>query len=90
MADTIRKKPLDFLKNDTSTVMAEVAASPEPLFLTEEGRARLALLDADRFLMLEEQLALLTVLAQGQQEIAQGRYRDVDAAFAELEQDKPE
>jgi PHD/YefM family antitoxin component YafN of YafNO toxin-antitoxin module len=79
-----RTKPIDFLKNDIADILAEAAASSEPLYLTEGDQPRLVLLDASLFAQYEEQIALLKVLSLGQKEIAQGKFRDAEAVFAEF------
>jgi PHD/YefM family antitoxin component YafN of YafNO toxin-antitoxin module len=87
MNESRRTKPIDFIKSDTAAVMAEVSASGEPLYLVDGGEPRLVLLDVEEFARMEEQLALLKLLAQGREEIAQGRFRDAESVFAELDRE---
>ena len=82
-----RTKPIDFLKSEVADILAEAAASSDPLYLIDGDGPRLVLLDAGVFAQYEEQIALLRVLALGQKEIEQGKFRDADAVLAELEQE---
>lgn len=87
MDDALRTKPIGFIKQDAADVIAEVSAGAGPLLLVEQGEPRLVLLGIEAFARIEEQLALLKLLAQGREEISQGKFRDVETVFAELDQE---
>lgn len=87
MDEKPRTRPLEFLSNTVDEIVAEVSASAAPLYLLDGGAPRLVLLDAAAFAELEERVALLKLLLQGEREISQGKFRDFEAVFAELEQE---
>lgn len=87
MDESRRTKPIDFLNSEVADILAESASSSDPLYLMDGDQPRLVLLDARVFAQFEEQMALLRVLALGQNEIEQGKFREAEAVLAELEQE---
>lgn len=79
-------KPISYLKSHAASIVKEIADSGEPMLITQNGEAKLVVMDVHTFERQEETLALLKLLALGQRDIEQGRFRDADDVFAELEQ----
>ncbi|MFT7724476.1 MAG: type II toxin-antitoxin system Phd/YefM family antitoxin [Roseateles sp.] len=80
-------KPISYLKSHAASIANDIADSGEPLLITQNGEARLIVMDVHAYESQQETLALLKLLALGQQDIDAGRFRDADAVFADLERD---
>ncbi|PIQ52819.1 MAG: prevent-host-death protein [Comamonadaceae bacterium CG12_big_fil_rev_8_21_14_0_65_59_15] len=78
-------KPISYLKSHAAQIVSELTASREPMIITQNGEATLAVMDIRSFQEHEETLALLKVLALGQRDIEQGRFRDADDVLASIE-----
>lgn len=79
-------KPISYLKSHTAEIVKNLSISREPLLITQNGEAKLAILDIKSYENWEESLALLKLLALGNHEIEQGKFRDAEAVFAELDE----
>ena len=55
------------------------------MVITQNGEATLVVMDVKSFEEHEQTLALLKLLALGNKEIEQGKFRDADAVFADLD-----
>jgi prevent-host-death family protein len=77
-------KPISYLKANAAEVLTQLAENREPLVITQNGEAKAVLLDLASFEETQETLALLKVLALGQQEVEAGRVKPVADVVARL------
>ena len=77
MRFTTHVKSISFLKANAAEVLDQLAADGEPLLITQNGEAKAVLQDVASYEANQETLALLKLLALGQQDIAAGRTRTV-------------
>jgi len=68
-------KPISYLKANAAEVLAHLAEQREPLVITQNGEARAVLQDIASYEETQETLALLKLLALGNQELEAGRVR---------------
>jgi len=69
--------------------MAEtLAETREPMLITQNGEARLVVMDVETYEAHEQTMALLKILALGNRQIEQGQYRGADAVFADMDKDE--
>ena len=78
-------KPISYLKSHTAEIVKNLSESREPLLITQNGEAKLVVLDVKTYEEQEETLALLKILALGNHEIEQGKFRDIKDVFEELD-----
>ncbi|RIZ65337.1 MAG: type II toxin-antitoxin system Phd/YefM family antitoxin [Methylococcales bacterium] len=78
-------KPISYLKSHAAEIVKNLSESREPLLITQNGEAKLVVLDVKTYEEQEATLALLRILALGNHEIEQGRFRDIEAVFEELD-----
>jgi prevent-host-death family protein len=83
-------KPISYLKSHTAEIVKTLSESREPLVVTQNGEAKMVVIDIKSWEEQEETLALLKILAMGNKEIEAGQYRPAEAVLAELEQDPQE
>jgi prevent-host-death family protein len=65
-------KPISYLKANAAEVLQKLSESGEPLLITQNGEARAVIQDIATYENTQETLALLKILALGNQEIAEG------------------
>jgi len=82
-------KPISYLKSHTAEIVKDLSESRKPMLITQNGEARLVVMDVKSYEEQEETLALLKILALGVRQIEDGRYRDADAVFADLDKADP-
>ena len=81
-------KPISYLKSHTAQIVKELTVSREPLLITQNGEAKLVVIDINSYEERENTLAMLKILAMGQREIELGKFEEADAVFAAL--DRPD
>lgn len=83
-------KPISYLKSHAAEIIKDISESREPMFITQNGEAKLVVMDVRSYEHQEETLALLKILAMGNRDIEQGRYRDAEEVFTELDKEDRE
>jgi len=78
-------KPISYLKSHTAEIVRQITESREPLLITQNGEAKLVVMDVKSYEEQEETLAMLKILALGNWEIERGKFRDAEDVFAELD-----
>jgi len=78
-------KPISYLKSHAAEIVKDLTENREPMLITQNGEAKLVVMDVKSYEEQEEMLALLTLLALGNREIEQGKFRDAEAVFADLD-----
>lgn len=77
-------KPISYLKSNAAEVFARIAEHREPLVITQNGEAKAVLQDVASFEATQETLALLKILALGNQDVAAGKIKPVADVVARL------
>ena len=77
-------KPISYLKANAAEVLAQLTANREPLLITQNGEAKAVLQDVASYEQAQETLALLKVLALGNQDLAAGRVKPVTQVLTRL------
>jgi prevent-host-death family protein len=78
-------KPISYLKANAAEVLDTLAENRQPLIITQNGEARAVMQDLATYENTQETLALLKILALGQQQIAGGKVTPANKVFARLE-----
>jgi prevent-host-death family protein len=77
-------KPISYLKANAAEVLLQLAKQREPLVITQNGEARAVIQDVASYEETQETLALLKILALGNQEIEAGKVKPVAEVVARL------
>lgn len=83
-------KPISYLKSHAAEIVKDISESREPMLITQNGEAKLVVMDVRSYEQQEEALALLKILAMGNRDIEQGRFRDAEEVFADLDKEEGE
>lgn len=79
-----RVKPISYLKANAAEVLSDLAEQREPLVITQNGEAKAVLQDVASFEQTQETLALLKILALGNQDVAAGKTKRAVDVVARL------
>lgn len=85
MKHSTQVKPISYLKNHAAEIASTLAETGEPLLITQNGEARLVVMDVAAWEQQEQTMALLKILALGQRDIDAGAYRDATVVLDELD-----
>jgi prevent-host-death family protein len=77
-------KPISYLKANAAEVRERLAEDRQPLVITQNGEAKAVLQEVRSFEETQETLALLKVLAIGNQDVEQGRVKPATEVVARL------
>ena len=81
-------KPISYLKANAAEILATLGEQREPLVITRNGEAKAVLQDVASYEATQETLALLKVLALGQQEVSAGKVKPMSDVVARLKAKK--
>ncbi|WP_022955377.1 type II toxin-antitoxin system Phd/YefM family antitoxin [Perlucidibaca piscinae] len=77
-------KPISYLKANAAEVLTRLAEQREPMVITQNGEAKAVLQDVASFEETQETLALLKILALGNQDAVAGKVTPVADVVARL------
>jgi prevent-host-death family protein len=77
-------KPISYLKANAAEVLAELTEYRAPLVITQNGEARAVLMDVATYEEMQDTLALLKILALGNQEVAARKTGSLEDAVVRL------
>lgn len=82
-------KPISYLKANAAEVLTHLAEQREPFVITQNGVAKAVLQDVASYEETQKTLALLKILALGQQDVEAGRLKPVADVVARLRAKRP-
>tara|TARA_R110000868_G_scaffold107750_1_gene294662 strand:- start:1943 stop:2218 length:276 start_codon:yes stop_codon:yes gene_type:complete len=77
-------KPISYLKANAAEILTQLAEQREPLLITQNGEAKAVLQDLASYEETQETLALLKILALGNQDVTAGKVKPVADVVARL------
>ena len=77
-------KPISYLKANAADVLTHLAEQRQPVVITQNGEAKAVLQDLASYEETQETLALLKILALGNQDVAAGKLTPVGDVVARL------
>ena len=83
-------KPISYLKNHAAEIVKTITECREPLLVTQNGEAKMVVMDIQSWQEQEETTALLKILAMGNKQIEAGKYRPADEVWSGLENEARE
>ena len=85
MTFSLQLKPITYLKSHAAEIVKTLPETGEPLLITQNGEAKLVVMDLKTYEEQQETLALLKLLALGNKEIEAGQFRAASEVFADLD-----
>ena len=77
-------KSISYLKSNAAEVLEQLAGQRQPLVITQNGEAKAVLQDVKSYEQAQETLALLKILALGQQQVAAGKLQPLTEVAGRL------
>lgn len=77
-------KPISYLKANAAEVLSTLNEVREPLVITQNGEAKAVLVDVASYEATQESLAMLKILALGNQELAAGKISPIADVVSRL------
>jgi prevent-host-death family protein len=74
-------KPVTYLKNHAADLLDDVAARRRTMVITQHGEPRAVIMDVASYEELQESLAMLKLLAMGQEDVRAGRVTSHKESF---------
>jgi prevent-host-death family protein len=68
-------KPISYLKANAAEVLQDLADQRQPMIITQNGEAKAVIQDVASYEQTQETLALLKILALGNQQLSTGRVK---------------
>jgi prevent-host-death family protein len=78
-------KPISFLKSHAAEVIKELNQTHGTMIITQHGEAKAVLQDIDEYERIQEALALLKMVAQGQKDFEEGKTIPAEQVLRELD-----
>ena len=75
-------KPITYLKNKTADLVREVSEDHKTVIITQNGEAKVVVMDVDTYDRWQDALVILKLVAQGQADVAAGRVVSQSEALA--------
>ena len=82
-------KPISYLKANAAKVLHQLAEKRKPLVITQNGEAKAVIQDIASYDETQETLALLKILALGNREIEDGKFKPVAEVVNRLRAKRP-
>ena len=77
-------KPISYLKAHAAEIINELSEQRQPMVITQNGEAKMVIQDVKSYEETQETLALLKILALGNQQIEEGRVKPAKDVFAQM------
>ena len=77
-------KPISYLKANASDVVNQLQEQREPMIITQNGEAKMVVQDIESYEKTQQTLALLKILALGQQQIEAGQVVEVSTTIERI------
>ena len=77
-------KPISWLKNNAKQMVESVDETGNPMIITQNGEAKVVVMNVKEYDQMQQSLALLRLLADSSADVEAGSVRDSDEVFSEL------
>ena len=77
-------KPISYLKAHAAEIVRDMVRERGPLFITQNGEAKVVIQDIASYEQTQESLALLKMLAQSSKSLQEGRSKPLKKAFSDI------
>lgn len=81
-------KPISYLKSNAADIVKEFAINPQTLIITQNGEAKMVVMDIGAYERQQETMALLKLLSLGKKDLMEGRFQSADDFFTEMDAEK--
>ncbi len=78
-------RPVTYLKTNSADLIKEVQKNKRPIFVTQNGEAKIVLQDLEEYQRQKDTLLMLKMIALGEREIRSGDVVEQDKLFSKIQ-----
>jgi prevent-host-death family protein len=78
-------KPISYLKSNAAEIVKQFAVDPEAIIITQNGEAKMVVMDIGAYAQQQETMALLKLLSLGRNDLQAGKFQTADEFFKEMD-----
>lgn len=78
-------KPISFLKSHAADILKQINDTHRPVVITQNGEPRAVLQDPENYDNMRKAIGLLKLISQGEEDIRQGRTKNQERVFKDME-----
>ena len=78
-------RPISFIKSHAAEILNQVNETHRPIYVTQNGEAKAVLMDTESFENMKNALGILKLIALGEKDIAEKKYKPQEEVFNNLE-----
>ena len=78
-------KPISYLKSNAADIVKGFATNPENIIITQNGEAKMVVMDIGAYESQQETMALLKLLSLGRRDLKEGKFQSADDFFNEMD-----
>jgi prevent-host-death family protein len=78
-------KPITYLKSKAPDLLKQINETHRPVVITQNGEPKAVLQDPESYENMRNAIGILKLVAQGEQDINEGRTKPQDAVFENIE-----
>jgi prevent-host-death family protein len=78
-------KPISYLKSNAADIVKSFVTNPETIIITQNGEAKMAVMDIGAYERQQETMALLKLLSLGRRDLHEGKFQSADDFFDEMD-----
>ena len=79
-------KPVTYLKTNSADVIKKVTDSKRPMIVTQNGEAKVVVMDIETYERDRQAFLMMRILAKGVRDAENGKLHDADEVFDEVEE----
>lgn len=79
-------RPITYLKSNAADIVKRFSVNPEPIIITQNGEARMVVMDIAEYEKQQETMALLKLLALGKTEFKAGHFSEAEDFLDEMDE----
>jgi len=80
-------RPITYLKSNAADIVKGFSVNPEPIIITQNGEARMVVMDIAEYEKQQETMALLKLLALGRTEFKAGHFSEAKDFLDEMDEE---
>ncbi|MBI5142346.1 MAG: type II toxin-antitoxin system Phd/YefM family antitoxin [Nitrospirae bacterium] len=78
-------KPISYLKSHAADILKQINDTHRPIVITQNGEPRAVVQDPDSYDNMRNAIGILKLISQGEEEVRQGRSREQEEVFQDIE-----
>ncbi len=79
-------KPISYIKSHAAEILKQINHTHRPVFITQNGEAKAVLIDSESYEKMQNSLGLLKLVAQGEKDIYEEKYKEQNDFFQFVDQ----